>query len=300
MAIWPLPWEKQDSETTSKPTSSQNHVAAFLTDTQNQFQALPPPVAVLITFTLGSATAMSAVVIYKRYGRRIRNVDWVTPALLRRKRWIKGVVTSVADPDNFRLYHTPSLGYNWPFKFRRIPSTQKELKDQTLSIRIAGVDAPEAGHFGKPAQPYAAESLAWLREKILGKTVYCQLLRKDQYSRIVAQVHLSPRILPGFIFQGKNLPAEMLKSGWAMTYEQAGAEYGKLGKEGYLLLQTQAQAARRGMWKDGKNAETPAEYKRRYADQAEAASNPSPSSPLTTAKRRSKKSSGWWSRLFSP
>lgn len=36
----------------------------------------------------------------------------------------------------------------------------------------------------------------------------------------VAQVHLPPRILPGFLCYGKNLSAEMLKSGWAVTYEQ--------------------------------------------------------------------------------
>jgi len=89
--LWPLPWKKQDSETTS--TSKQNYFAVFLTNAQNQFQALPPSVAVLTIFTLGSATAMSTVVAYKRFGRRIRNVDWVTPALLSRKRWIKGVVT---------------------------------------------------------------------------------------------------------------------------------------------------------------------------------------------------------------
>jgi len=249
---------------------------------------------------LGSATAMSIVMTYKRFGRRIRNVDWVTPALLNKKRWIKGIVTSVGDADNFRLYHTPALGYNWPLKFRRIP-IQKGLKDETLSIRIAGVDAPEAGHFGKPPQPYAAESLAWLREKILGKIVYCQLLRKDQYSRIVAQVYLSPRVLPGFLFYGKNLAAEMLKLGWAVTYEQAGAEYGKLGKEGCLTLQAQAQAARRGMWKDGINVETPAEYKRRYAksaNQAQATSKSSTNSPSNTTKRSPKKST-WWSWLFS-
>jgi endonuclease YncB( thermonuclease family) len=45
---------------------------------------------------------------------------------------------------------------------------------------------PKAGHFGKPAQPYAAESLAWLRKRILGRKVYVQLLRRDQYSRIVS------------------------------------------------------------------------------------------------------------------
>lgn len=133
-------------------------------------------------------------------------------------------ISSVGDADNFRLYHTPALGYSWPLKFGRVPTLQKgsphillfnlynglfvDLKNETLSIRIAGVDAPEvfyvpnatchyflashcffplkASHFGKPAQPYAAESLTWLREKILGKVVYCQLLRKDQYSRVVS------------------------------------------------------------------------------------------------------------------
>ena len=72
---------------------------------------------------------------------------------------------------------------------------------------------------------------------ILGRKVYIQLLRKDQYSRVVseevcrecyelsfddqvAQVHLAPRILPGFLFYGKNIPADMLKAGWAVTYEQ--------------------------------------------------------------------------------
>jgi endonuclease YncB( thermonuclease family) len=60
-----------------------------------------------------------------------------------------------------------------------------ELKDETLHIRIAGVDAPEAAHFGNPAQPHSQESLDWLRQTILGKSMRCQLLRKDQYNRIV-------------------------------------------------------------------------------------------------------------------
>ena len=50
----------------------------------------------------------------------------------------------------------------------------------------AAIHLFKAGHFGKPAQPYAAESLAWLRELILGKKVYVKLLRRDQYSRIVS------------------------------------------------------------------------------------------------------------------
>lgn len=77
---------------------------------------------------------------------------------------LKGCFDSVGDGDNFRFFHTPTLsGYSWPFKFRRIPSTTKgtryehrklsqpdldaplDLKDETLHIRLAGVDAPEVG-----------------------------------------------------------------------------------------------------------------------------------------------------------
>jgi endonuclease YncB( thermonuclease family) len=60
-----------------------------------------------------------------------------------------------------------------------------ELKDETIHIRIAGVDAPENAHFGNPSQPHAKESLEWLRRTLIGKKMSCQLLRKDQYNRIV-------------------------------------------------------------------------------------------------------------------
>lgn len=69
---------------------------------------------------------------------------------------------SVGDADNFRFYHTPGIGWRWPLKFRRVPTTQKGptarfiiqmsvsdrclgLLNQTIHIRIAGVDAPEVG-----------------------------------------------------------------------------------------------------------------------------------------------------------
>ena len=64
--------------------------------------------------------------------------------------------------------------------------TPTDLKNQTLSIRIAGVDAPEMAHFGNPAQPYAKEAFDWLTKEVTGKRVKVQLLRKDQYNRIVS------------------------------------------------------------------------------------------------------------------
>ncbi|PPR00271.1 hypothetical protein CVT26_009023 [Gymnopilus dilepis] len=289
------PWPSSSKKDPTDPHAVDDNAAIAL---WRKFHELPPSMLALAAFSLGSVTAVSSVMVYRRYGRRIRNVNHLTPDVLTGKRWLKGVVTSVGDADNFKFFHTPALGgYTWPFKFRSVPSIGKDLKDETLHIRMAGVDAPEASHFGKPAQPYSAESLAWLRDRILGKTVYVLPLRKDQYLRVVARVHQAPRILPGFLFLGKDLSAEMLKAGWATVYEQAGAEYGKLGKEGYLLLEAQAKAARRGMWARGTAGESPAEYKRRHAaasslEEAEAA--------RPTASRLSrKKKRGWFSRLFS-
>lgn len=225
------------------------------------------PVAYLVLsgFLLGSVSTLGATFVYRRYFRRLRTAEWVTPDVLQRKRWVRGVVTSVGDADNFRLYHTPGFGWRWPLKVRRVPTLSKELKEQTIHIRIAGVDAPEGSHFGRQAQPYAVEALAWLKDMIEGRIVYCQLVRRDQYSRIVSVVTLPPPFLPGWLTTGRSLALEMIRAGTGLTYEQAGAEYGKYGKDEFLRAEAESRVARRGMWKLGTVGETPAQYKRRHA-----------------------------------
>ncbi|KAJ7056550.1 hypothetical protein C8F01DRAFT_1154070 [Mycena amicta] len=252
-----------------------------------------PPVLVLSAFALGCGATASSALIYRRFFRRIPNGDWITPDIFAKKRWVKGRVTSVGDSDNFRFYHTPGFGWHWPLKFRRIPLTTKGLKDRTMHIRIAGVDAPEAAHFGRPGQPYAEEALAWLKQQVLGKTVYCQLLRRDQYSRIVAVVNLPPRLLPGSLFYGKWLSLEMLKAGWVTTYEQAGAEYGKWSKEEFNRVENEAKAKRVGMWAKGTNVESPSEFKRRHAQGVASETKVAPNNPPQTTTK------GWLRRLFS-
>lgn len=54
--------------------------------------------------------------------------------------------------------------------------------------------------------------------------------------------YLTPRLLPSWLAKGKCIPVEMLKAGWAMTYEQAGAEYGRWSKEDFLRIQAEAQS----------------------------------------------------------
>ncbi|KAG1816737.1 uncharacterized protein BJ212DRAFT_1480596 [Suillus subaureus] len=245
----------------------------------------PAAYIVLSGFFLGSVSTLGVTFVYRRYFRRLRTAEWVTPDILRRKRWVRGVVTSVGDADNFRLYHTPGIGWRWPLKFRRVPtlskgpivsptssrnmcsleSINKSSKSKRSTVRIAGVDAPEGSHFGRQAQPYAVEALAWLKDAIEGRIVYCQLVRRDQYSRIVSVVTLPPPFLPGWLITGRSLALEMIRAGTGLTYEQAGAEYGKYGKDAFLRAEAESRVARRGMWKHGTVGETPAQYKRRYA-----------------------------------
>ncbi|KAG6877419.1 hypothetical protein C0993_007662 [Termitomyces sp. T159_Od127] len=213
--------------------------------------ALRPALLVVSSIGLGIALTAASIAITNRFARRLRNSDWVTPDMFRRRRWVRGIVTSsvsphlpnphsdsdsaaprsVGDADNFRLYHTPPLGYRWPFNFRRVPSLSKgappppsapllraegflnrrcrprtQRRDAAhphrRHRRARGTCCPpparthelttharpprQGPHFGRPGQPYFAESFAWLRAAIQGRSVHCQLLRRDQYSRIVS------------------------------------------------------------------------------------------------------------------
>lgn len=143
-----------------------------------KFDALPPAVAALAIFALGSATAVSSILVYKRFGQRIRNSEWVTPKLLTRKRWLKGVVTrwvrvqlgnlistyecevsgtrTISD-SSIHLPLEATLGLwnsgvyrrhrkvqcNYCFSHPGLLKGAIDLKNETLHIRIAGVDAPE-------------------------------------------------------------------------------------------------------------------------------------------------------------
>ena len=111
-------------------------------------------------------------------------------------------------------------------------------------------------HFGRPVQPYYAESLAWLKENIEGRRIKCELLRRDQYERVVA-LPLLPRTFRPWHYcrrwwtpQGgssggatRNLPLEMIRAGWGVVYSQKGAEYGSgWEKETYLAAEAEAQS----------------------------------------------------------
>lgn len=78
---------------------------------------------------------------YRAYLRRIPNVDYIFPHYYR-KRTLFGKATSVGDGDGFHLFHTPGgrwAGWGW---LRRVPTSRKELKGNTVRCsRVIGQPA---------------------------------------------------------------------------------------------------------------------------------------------------------------
>ncbi|WFD36462.1 micrococcal nuclease [Malassezia cuniculi] len=148
----------------------------------------------MLTHPIGAAVASAAAVtggyaFWWRYFRRIPNTAHITPAVLRYRRHLVGRVTSVGDADGFRFYHTPGIPLlrDW---LHRPPTKASELRSQTISVRLAGADAPESGHFGREAQPFAKEAKDELKRLVDGQVVWLDVAHLDQYQRLVASVYV--------------------------------------------------------------------------------------------------------------
>lgn len=139
-------------------------------------------------------------------------------------------------------------------------------------MRIAGVDAPELAHFGKPAQPGGQEALEGLRKLVLHRYVRARVWRKDQYERVVASVSVR-----NWFGWRKDVGMDMLKTGLATVYEaKFGSEFGSK-EAAYRKAEEKAKSKGIGIWKAGKEPgylakilgrkkeemETPRQYKNR-------------------------------------
>lgn len=251
------------------------------------------PYTSLVSGALASVATLALLRAYKTYIRRIPTVEYLKPTLLGR-RSLYGFVTSVGDGDGFRLFHTPggrALGWGW-LPWRRMDKLSgRALRDQTLSVRIAGVDAPEMSHFGKDAQPHSQEALDWLKGFVLRRYVRAVPYRRDQYDRVVCTVFRRR-----WIFFRTDVGYEMLKRGLATVYEaKYGSEFGNKEKE-YREAEAYAKARNLGMWqKPGLIAqmlgragrvESPREYKDRYAASKDPAT--APKKDLATTSKKAK------------
>lgn len=259
------------SSTPELPASWQSNLTK--TDWLQSHYTTNQTIAISIATT---ATTLALIRLYKTYLRRIPSVDYLKPEFFRRRSFF-GYVTRVGDGDNFHLYHTPGgrlLGWGW---LRRVHNLKGEkLKGKTMHVRIAGVDAPEAAHFGRPAQPYSQEALDWLRSFVLHKFVRVYPYRPDQYGRVVCSAYRRR-----WLFFKFDVGLNMLKQGLATVYEaKFGSEFGN-NEEQYRAAEERAKQKKIGMWQGtglvgrmlGRNSslESPREYKTRHAQQEKGA-----------------------------
>jgi endonuclease YncB( thermonuclease family) len=240
----------------------------------------------IIFGALTSAATLALYSLYKNHLRRIPGADYLKPSFFRR-RSLYGYVTSVGDGDNFRLFHTPGgrmLGWGWLRQIGK-QSVNKNGKKRiggtegTLHVRIAGVDAPECAHFGRPEQPYSKEALEWLRGFLHQRHVRVYPYRRDQYDRIVCTV-----VRTRWLVWKQDVGLTMLKRGLATVYEaKFGSEFGG-SEEAYREAETKAKSKKVGMWQEpglvakmfgqtSKTLESPREYKTRMA-KSEASDTP--------------------------
>ena len=129
-----------------------------------------------------------------------------------------------------------------------------------IHVRLAGVDAPELAHFGRPTQPFAQDSLDWLTSYILNRRVRAYIYKRDQYDRAVATVYVWRWLWK------RDVGLQMLKAGLATVYEaKTGAEFGAVEAK-YRQAEEWAKKKKKGLWAGKKKGfESPREYKTRMA-----------------------------------
>ena len=138
----------------------------------------------------------------------------------------------VIDGDTIRVRHIPTYGLR-----RWIPGTakapqplqQRGIADDTLIVRIYGVDCPEVAKRGSPGQAFAQEAKDFTTNLLFHKMVKITFLRKDQYRRAIAVVQTVGNPLLGWIpignLRSRDISMELATAGLAELYTGGGAEY---------------------------------------------------------------------------
>ncbi|KAI9684185.1 MAG: putative endonuclease lcl3 [Trizodia sp. TS-e1964] len=255
------PWNTTAEGASATDTSSENEIP--LQDSLLTWPDPSNPSTLIPTLVLTSSIFLVAK-LYRSYLRRIPQAVDIPPSFLRR-RSLLGQVTYVGDGDDFRIYHTPGgwlAGWGW-LPGRKIPTKRSDLTNQTIHVRIAGIDAPEGPHFGRPAQPYADDALAWLRAYVGGRRVRAYVHRRDHYERVVASVVVWRGLLR------RDVGLQMLRAGMATVYEaKSGVEFGKL-EEKYRRAEWWAKTRRKGIWWTRRaDFESPREFKNKKTEVA--------------------------------
>lgn len=100
--------------------------------------------------------------------------------------------------------------------------------DAPQQVRLRDIDAPEI------CQPRGREARAALAAQVLRRQVTVVVATRDEFQRLIAQLRIGRT----------DVGAAMVAAGWAWSPQW------QQRRGPYAALQSQAQAARRGLWQD--------------------------------------------------
>lgn len=110
-------------------------------------------------------------------------------------------------------------------------------------VRLYGIDAPEL------AQPYGREAQRQLASLVRRGGIRMDVMATDRYGRTVGLLYAG-RI------RGESVNAAMVRAGMAYWYRRYG------GRElGFPEAEAEAKTKRRGVWRDGRRATRPWDYR---------------------------------------
>lgn len=112
--------------------------------------------------------------------------------------------------------------------------TVLDIERRQHKVRLAGIDAPEKG------QPFGRASKQYLSELAYGETVLVDWEKLDRYGRIIGKVTVA----------GVDVCIAQVRAGLAWHYVKYAAEQPAHDRHDYAAAQADAQAARRGLWRD--------------------------------------------------
>mmetsp|Transcript_619 Transcript_619/g.1256 ORF Transcript_619/g.1256 Transcript_619/m.1256 type:complete len:289 (-) Transcript_619:3116-3982(-) len=188
---------------------------------------------------------------------RFRTAEDIPQGWIRRQATLRGRVVRVGDGDNFRMIHLPWIR-RWVHRGSNSSLVRSANAEQSIHIRLAGVDAPECSHFGLAGQPFGPDARRWLHDFLDKRWVSVVLHERDQYRRIVGTAYVRPR---GGIFR-QNVSVALVRAGYAVVFRGPQAQYGGALR---ALEVAERQAKRRaiGMWVRGpESVENPQTFKR--------------------------------------
>lgn len=108
------------------------------------------------------------------------------------------------------------------------------LKLDGARVRLFGIDAPESRQTCETEEhqwPCGRSAATALSDRVGGRLVSCERKATDRYRRMVAVCRV----------EGGDLGREMVRDGWALAFRRY--------SRAYVPDETEAHAAKRGMWR---------------------------------------------------